>query len=157
MQAVYGAGIDGTTVSITTGRTVVPCVKAAYGDNLDPVFLSYMGSQEQDEQSDGTYKTDPLSLTMTSLIFRTVFMPKFPANGGGNVRMPIIVNRDHPNLGNDSDLLKNCKCINFAAAVENSSKLEEVELKFTVQQIFWTSERKTINRLKNVEQGESSL
>ena len=70
-----------------------------------------------------------------------------PANGGGNVRMPIVIGRQHPDLGDDSDLLEGCSCKNLGAAVENSNKAEEVELVFSVQQVKWTDQRKTLNFL----------
>lgn len=86
MKRVTGFGIDGTTVSVTMGRTVIPCTKGSYGDSLDPAKLSYMGGQQQDEKTRGTYKTDDAKFTMSAVIFRTVFMPGMPATGAGNVQ-----------------------------------------------------------------------
>lgn len=150
LRRVAGIGFDGSTVSTTFGKVPVPLLKAAYGDKLEKVYLSYMGSQEQDEQTPGTYKTDDLQITMSSVIFRTVLMPAFPQTGGGNVRMPIVINREHPELGDDSDLLEDCTCSNWAAAVENSNKAEETTLTWTVRQIKWTDARKTLNQLRGV-------
>lgn len=157
MQRVVGIGIDGTNVSITAGKTVIPCLKAGYGDSLDPQFLSYLGSQEQDEQTDGTYKTDDVAITMSSVVFRTLFMPALAATGAGNTRFPIVVLRSHPELGDDSDLLMDCRVKNLAAAIENSSKAEETEIKLSVRQIKWTDARITINRIAGVTQGTASL
>lgn len=157
MERVIGIGIDGTTLSITLGKTVIPCIKASYGDSTDPQFLSYLGSQQQDEQTDGVYKTEEVEIVMSAVVFRTLFMPAMPANGFGNVRFPIVVLRSHPELGDDSDLLENCRCKNLAAAVENSSKAEEIPLKFTTQQIKWTDARKTVNRIAGVAQGTATI
>ena len=157
MQRVIGIGIDGTTVSITMGKTVVPCLKGGYADSLDPQFLSYMGSQEQDEQTDGVYKTEDAAFTMSSVVFRTVFMPAVAANGAGNTRFPVVALRSHPELGDDSDLLVDCRLKNLAAAIENSSKAEETEIKLSVRQIKWTDARITINRIAGVTQGTASI
>lgn len=157
MQRVVGLGIDGTTVSISIGKTAIPCLKADYGDTLDPQFLSYMGSQEQDEQTPGTYKTDDLNLVMSSVVFRTLFMPALAANGGGNTPVPIVVTRTHPDLGSDSDLLENVRFKGIKAAVENSGKAEETPIAGSVRQIRWTDQRKTINRIAGAEQGEATF
>lgn len=157
MQRVLGIGLDGTTVSVTIGRTVIPCTKGSYADNLDPQFLTYMGSQSQDESTPGTYKTDVAKFTMSSVVFRTEFLPKLPQNGAGNVRFPMVVGFEHPDLGDDSDLLEGCKIMNLAAAIENSGKALETELSFQVQQIRWTDRRVTINRLSGVAQGVATL
>lgn len=147
MQRVAGVGLDGSTVTASMGKLDLRLVKASYGDKLEPGFLSYMGSQQQDEQTQGSYKTDNAKLTMSAVEFRTKLMPAMPTNGGGNLRVPIVIGRSHPDLGDDSDLLEDCRCVNWAAAVENSNKAEEVELEYTVRQIKWTDERKTINAI----------
>lgn len=157
IRRVANIGLDGTTVTFTIGKTEIRCIKASYADSLEPAFLTNMGSQEQDEQSPGTYKTEQGSVTMSSMRFRTEFMPRMPKTGGGNKRQSIVVGRQHPDLGDDSDLLEGCRFINLAAAVENSNKVEEVELKFTIQQIYWTDERKTINNLAGVESEDASF
>lgn len=148
LKRVAGIGLDGSTVTVTIGKNQTPAIKASYGDKLEPEALSYMGGQEIDELTPGKYSTDELKITLSAMIFRTVYMPSMPASGGGNVRMAIVVSRRHPDLGDDSDLLENCRCTNWAAAVENSSKAEEVELAFKPQQIRWTNQRKTINQLR---------
>ncbi len=147
LNRVAGVGFDGSTISTTFGRQPVPLLKASYGDTIEPAFLSYMGSQSQDEQTPGSYKTDPLKITMSSVIFRTVFLPAMPQNAGGSVRIPIVIGRQHPDMGDDSDLLEDCRWTNAAAAVENSNKAEETELTFSVRQIKWSDARKTINQI----------
>jgi hypothetical protein len=147
MKRVIGVGLDGSTVTTSLGKIEIPLIKADYGDNLETAWLSYMGSQEQDEQSPGAYKTNNLKLTTSAMVFRTIIMPAFPNNGAGLVKMTIVVSRTHPdsNVGSDSDMLVGCRCMNFAAAVENSNKVEETTLEWTVKQIKWTNARKTIN------------
>jgi len=157
MQRVLGIGLDGTTISITLGRTVVPCTKGSYGDSLDPQFLTAMGSQAQDECTPGTYKTDDAKFTMSMVVYRTVFMPALAKNGAGNVRFNIVVGFEQPDLGDDSDLLENCTVKGAGGAIENSSKPLEVEVTFRVQQIRWTDARTTWNRLPGVVQGAATL
>ncbi len=149
MHRVIGSGIDGSSVTTTIGKGEVPIIKADYGDSLETTFLSYLGSMEQDEQSPGSYKTSNLKMTVSAMIFRTIIMPNFPNNGAGLVKLPIIISRTHPETGSDSDLLIDCRCMNFAAAVENSNKVEETTMEWTIRQIKWTRARKTINQIKN--------
>jgi hypothetical protein len=148
MKRVIGIGLDGSNVSTTLGKVEVPLISASYGDKLEPGTLSAMGGQQIDEITPGNYATDDAQLKLSSVVFRTIIMPAMPATGGGNVRMPIVVSRSHPDLGDDSDLLEGCRIINWAAAVENSNKAEEVTLNVTVRQIRWTYARKTINQLR---------
>ncbi len=150
LRRVAGAGLDGSTVTATLGKLEVPLISASYADKLEPGKLSYMGSQQIDELTQGTYSTEDAKLKMSAVIFRTVVMPAMPSIGGGNVRMPIVIGRTHPDLGDDSDLLEGCRITNWPAAVENSNKAEEVELTCTIQQIKWTDQRKTINNLAGV-------
>lgn len=131
---------------MTFGKTEIRCIKAGYGDKLEVGTLSEMGSQEIDEITPGTYATDELKVTMSSVRFRTEFMPAFPS-GGGNLQIPVVIGRSHPDLGDDSDLLEGCRCTNLGAAVENSNKAEEVEVTFKPRQVKWTNERKTINKI----------
>jgi hypothetical protein len=147
LRRVANVGLDGSTVTIALGKLEIRVMSAGYGDSLKPEALSYMGSQTIDEMTPGVYETDEGSIKMSAVKFRTELMPAMPTTGGGNVRLPIVVTRTHPDLGSDSDLLENCRFTNWAAAVENSAKAEEVELKFKPQQIKWTDERKTINAL----------
>ncbi len=148
LTKVTGVGFDGTSYTITIGKLIIPILKKDYSDMLEPgEFLRYMGSQTQDEQGLGTYKTSEFTLVMSSRVFRVDFLPAMPQNGGGNLLLPIVVGRQHPTLGDDSDLLSGCRFTNWAAALENSNKLEETPLKGTVTQIFWGDSRRTINYL----------
>ncbi len=148
LRRVAGAGFDGSTVTTTLGKIEIPILKADYGDSLETAFLSYMGGQEQDEQSPGAYKTNNLKITISAMIFRSVVMPAFPLNGFGLTKLPIVIGRSHPEAGADSDLLIDCRCTNLAAAVENSNKIEETPLEFTVRQVKWTRRRMTINQVR---------
>lgn len=147
MQQVANLGLDGSTVTATFGRAQIRCVKASYGDKLAKEKLREMGGQTIDEITQGTYDTDETKITMSSLRFRTEFMPLMPKTGGGNKVMTIVMGRRHPDLGSDSDALEGCQCTNLGAAVENSAKSETVELAFITRQIKWTNARKTINLL----------
>ena len=147
LRRVANVGFDGSNVTISLGKLEIRILSASYGDSLKPEALSYMGSQQIDEMSPGVYETDEGKIKMSAVRFRTEFMPAMPTTGGGNIRIPIVVTRSHPDLGDDSDLLENCRITNLPAAVENSAKLEEVEITFKPTQIKWTNDRKTINAL----------
>lgn len=153
IRRVAGLGLDGSNVSITFGKVEIECISATYGDKVEKGTLSAMGAQQIDEVTQGTYSIDDCKIKMSSVRFRTLLIPAMPATGGGNVRMPLVVGRSHPELGDDSDLLDGSYITNWGAAVENSSKAEEVELTCKVTQILWTNERKTINQLRGVPAG----
>lgn len=157
LQRVANIGLDGTDVSISFSSTTIPCIKMSYGDAVEKAMLSYMGAQQQDERSSGTYKTSEVSITMSSLVFRTVLMPLLPTVGAANVIFPLVVNRQNPNIGDDSDMLDDFCFTNFDAAVENSNALEQVELKGSVMQIYWTDRRIAINRRAGLDQGVATL
>lgn len=157
MKRVAGIGLDGSNVTTTFGKVEAKTIKATYGDTLSPEWLTYMGNQEQDEQTDGTYSTDEVTISFSAVVFRTIVMPAFPITGAGNVRIPIVVTRAHSDLGSDSDLLEMCRCVNWAASVENSATVEVVETKWTTKQIRWTDRRITINRLAGVEPGANGF
>ncbi len=147
IQRVVGTEFDGTSVTTTFGRHPIKATKAAYKDSLEVEKLSSMGSQGQDAMTAGTYKTDQVSLTFRSSVFRSQLMPLFPTNGGGNIPVQIVVSFSNPQIGSDSDLLENCRCVNWAAACEASNKGLEVETMWETLQIRWTSDRKTLNAL----------
>lgn len=149
MKRVNGLGLDGSNLSITIGKIEVPILSISYGDKLEPGTVSAMGAQQVDEVTDGTYSVDEVSISVTSVTFRTIIMPAMPQYGGGNVRVPIVVNYTHADLGDDSDLLAGCRLNNWPAAGDNSNTPFKVELKATCRQIYWTKDRKTINRLAN--------
>lgn len=145
LTRVAGIGFDGSSVSTTIGKVPIQLIKASYGDSLETQWVQLMGQQTQGEQSMGSYKTTELSITMTAFVFRTVFLPAMPQNGGGNIYLPLVIGRSHPQLGDDSDLLDACRILNLSAAVENSAKVEEIELKGSITQIYWGDSRKTLN------------
>lgn len=158
LRRVVGIEFDGSTVTSTFGRHEIEALKASYADGLETEVLRSMGSQRQDARTAGTYKTEDASISYRASVFRAKLMPLFPKTGGGNVVVPIIVGFTHPDIGSDSDLLSGARCVNWAAACENSAKALEVETKWVFLQLFWTSERKTINALKGaVPVGASSF
>lgn len=142
--------LDGTTVTATFGRHEIKALSASYGDSLETEVVRVMGSQQQSARTAGTYKTESVKIKFRASVFRAEVMPLFPTNGGGNVRVPIVVSFSHPDIGSDSDLLDGARCVNFAAACEASSKALEVETTWEILQVYWTSDRKTINSLNGV-------
>lgn len=148
LRRAIGIEVDGSIVTTTFGRHEIPCLKASYGDGLEPSFLVEMGSQRSAAQTPGTYKQEDCSITMRSTVFRARFMPLMPKYGGGNIIIALVVGFSHPDIGTDSDLMTGARCTNWKAAYENSNKAAEIELKWTFLQLFWTSKRQTINALR---------
>lgn len=157
IKRVQGNGLDGSNVSTTFGKTAIPLIEASYGDSLETETLTNMGAQEIDERSLGTYKTEDGSLKMSATVFRSVFLPALAANGFGNVPFPMVVSVSHPDLGDDSDLLEQCRIVNLADAKAASASVLTVELKIVYNQIRWGSDRKTINKRRGVDQGANTL
>lgn len=150
LRRVVGAGLDGSTVTLTIGKIEVPAISASYGDKLDKAKLAHMGAQQTDEITLGTYDAPEGEIKVSSVTFRSIIMPAMPPYAGGNVRLPIIVGFEHPDLGSDSDFLEDCYLNNWAQAVQNSNAAFEVPLKVTIRQIYWTDQRKTINQLRGL-------
>jgi hypothetical protein len=157
IRRVASSELDGTVITTSFGATQVPCAEATYGDDIETANYTPMGSQGGGRRTRGIYKTEEWSAKMSSFDFRTILVPAFPQHGAGNVVFPLTINRRHPDLGDDSDLLESCRCTNWGAAVKNSAEAEMVELKGTVQQIYWTDARITINVPDGSEQGTASL
>ncbi len=147
MRRVNRNALDGTSIVLMFGRLYIPCLKASYGDKIEPENLTFMGSQQIDAQTTGIYSTDDAKVTMESTVFRAELLPQFQQNGFGNERLSIIFSYSHPDLGDDSDFIDGARFTNIAAAVENSAKAFEVELTIKFTQCYWGDDRKTINAL----------
>jgi hypothetical protein len=157
LRRVASSEFDGTVVTTSFGSTEVDAAEASYGDSIETGNYVPMGSQGGGRRTRGVYKTEEWTVKMSSYDFRTVLIPAFPTNGAGNVVFSLTINRRHPDLGDDSDMLESCRCLNWSDAVKNSSEVEMIELKGTVQQIYWTDARITINLPDGTEQGTANL
>lgn len=142
--------LDGSTVTVTFGRHEIKALSASYGDSLETEVVRVMGSQQQNARTAGTYKTETVKIKFRASVFRAEVMPLFPVNGGGNARVPLTINFSHPDIGSDSDLLDGARCTNWTAACESSSKALEVETSWEILQVYWTSDRKTINAITGI-------
>lgn len=147
-RQVNGIGLDGTNVTATFGKIEVPIVSATYGDKLEPGTLSFMGAQQNDERTPGTYSVDEITIKVSTIIFRTRILTAMPQYGGGNILIPIVIGYEHPDIGTDSDLLDQCRITQWPQTTENSNTPLQVELKANSLQIFWSDQRKTINQLR---------
>lgn len=147
MQRAIGIGLDGSNVTITIGRTQIPCLTAEYGDNLSVERLRNMGEQYIAETTDGQYEVEDGKLKMSSVVFRSLFAPLAQQDGMGLERVTVVISKYHPDLGGDSDLLQRVRFIGLKEAIENSNKAQETEIKMVYDQIFWTNRRITINKI----------
>ncbi|SRR6266404_1882100 len=147
IKRVRGLGLDGTTTTIAFGRAQIPCISVSYGDKLEPENLSYLGSQQIDEQTEGTYSTVPAKIKMSAVVYRADLMPLLQKVGFGAERLSVVVSETHPDLGSDSDLLTGARFTGTDAASENSNKVKEVEFEMSFTQLYWGNDRITRNKL----------
>ncbi len=142
---VIGVEYDGSSANLTFGVHLVPILKADYGDSLEPDPVIQTGSQAIAAYTPGSYKVKQAKITFRSSVFRTDILPRMPGSGFGNVRISLVVNFIHPEIGADSDLLQDARIMDIGAAIEASNKGLEVETTWQPIQILWGSARKRIN------------
>ena len=147
MKRVIGIGLDGSTVTVSIGRTQIPCLAAEYGDNLSTEVLRRMGEQIIAERTPGQYETDEGKLKFSAVDFRTLFAPRLQTDGAGSENLTIVVSFFHPDLGGDSDALGFVRFVGIKEALEASAKALEVEIKMVYNQVWWTNQRITINKI----------
>lgn len=146
MRRVNKIALDGTSITMMFGRNQVACTKASYADKLETATLSHMGSQAIDARTMGSYSTEEAKVSMDSVVFRAEFQPLLQKSGYGNEQIPIVFGYSHPDLGDDSDLLDQCRFTGLAQAVENSNKALEVEFGIVFNQLYLGDDRRTINQ-----------
>jgi hypothetical protein len=154
-----GNEFDGSCNSVIIGSDTIPSLSATYADGLDTGDVVSMGNQGIDAVTQGIYKRDEAKIKFRSSIFRVYLMPLFRQNGFGNQRFQIVVVKTHPDIGDDSDLLNNCRCVNVSASIEASNKGDEVETVWKIGKggIAWTDERKTIFNAATADAGGFSI
>jgi hypothetical protein len=150
IRIVNGIAFDGGNVWAIIGHTQIPCLKVSYGDKLEKTKLKKLGSQKIDAKTQGTYETEDAKFTIDSVDFRSKIMPLLAQNEFGNLDLSVAVGYQHPDLGADNDLLAGVEWTGLTAAAENSNKALEVEITLIVSQVYWTAQRKTINRLDDI-------
>ena len=148
-RRIRGYELDGTSITMTLGRFQFDVLKESYGDKLTPEKLSQQGHQTIDAITPGQYQTDDGKISLSESVFRGELMPLVDRYGFGNRVLPLIFSYTHEQMGSDSDLLY-ARIIGLTHSGEASSKAQEKELALIVQQIFWTDDRKTINRMGDV-------
>lgn len=147
LRRVNKLALDGTNVSLVIGTSVLRVTKQSYGDSLTIAKGSALGSQEQDYQTSGSYKTDDCSYTVESIDYRN-FLSTLPANGFGNKIFSAVILYEHPAMGSDSDLLDGFRFLTNAVSVEAGEKMIEQEIKASCMQIYWGERRATLNFVK---------
>lgn len=147
LRRVNRLAFDGTNVSIIVGVNIIRCTKMSYGDSLTIAKGSALGSQEQDYQTSGSYKTDDCSFTVEAIDYREL-ADKLPANGYGNQGYNAIILYEHPAMGSVSDLLTGFRFLSNAVSAEAGEKMIEQEIKASCMQIFWGARGATLNYIK---------
>lgn len=147
MRRVNKIALDGTTVTMMFGRNQIACKKASYADKLETEAVSNMGSQAINARTAGTYSTEEAKISMDAVVFRAEFYPLLQVDGYGNEQIPIVIAESHPDLGDDSDLLDQCRFTGISNAYENSNKAREVEFGIVFNQLYLGNDRKTLNKL----------
>lgn len=145
MRRVNGIALDGTSITLMFGRNQIACTKATYGDKIETAVLSHMGNQTIDERTMGSYATEDAKVSMSAVVFRAEMVPLLQTNGFGNEPIPIIFAYRHPDLGDDSDFLRDARFVGLNHALENSNKALEVEFTIVFNQLYIGDDRKTIN------------
>lgn len=150
---IKNLGLDGTTVTVQFGTLTVPCRSVSgYGDSLSTEWVPNMGSQERGEQSPGTYAVEDLKIVVSTVRWYAQLLAALPKNGAGNLVVNLTISYSHPDLGTESDLLEGCRLIGTSGSIENSAKLLDRELTFSVAQVYHGERRATINKLDDVDQ-----
>lgn len=146
MRRISKIALDGTNITMMFGRNQVPCTKASYADKIETATLSHMGSQAIDARTMGTYSTEEAKVSMDSVVFRAEFEPLLQKAGYGNEQIPIVFGYSHPDLGDTSDMLDQCRFTGLSQALENSNKALEVEIGIVFNQLYVGDDRRTINQ-----------
>jgi hypothetical protein len=146
MRRVEKIALDGTSITMMFGRNQIQCTKASYADKLETTAVSFMGSQAIDARTMGSYSTEEAKVSMDSVVFRAEFMPLLQRSGFGNEQIPIIFGYSHPDLGDDSDYLDQCRFTGVSQAIEASNKALEVEFGIVFNQLYLGDDRKTLNQ-----------
>ncbi len=156
LRRVNRAALDGTNVSILVGINQLRCSKFSYGDSLTISKGSRLGSQQQDYETSGSYKTDDPAFTVEAADYR-IFMDGLAVNGYGNRSVPVIVLYEHPDLGRVSDLLDGFRFLTNATSGESGEKMLEQEVKCSCMQIYWGDQRKTLNYITGKPRARGTL
>jgi hypothetical protein len=146
VRRVEKIALDGTSITMMFGRNQIACTKASYADKIETTAVSFMGSQAIDARTVGSYSTEEAKVSMDSVVFRAEFMPLLQRSGFGNEQIPIVFGYSHPDLGDDSDMLDQCRFTGTSQAIEASNKALEVEFGIVFNQLYLGDDRKTINQ-----------
>lgn len=146
MNRVNRIALDGSTVTASIGRHEIRLEKASYGDKLEIGTFTGMGSQQIEARTPGSYKVDDLKLSVEAIEFRTKLYPLLQQDGFGGEGVSVTISFSHPDAGDDSDMCAFCRITSTALSIANDNKAQVVEVTLNPIQIYWGSERKTINR-----------
>lgn len=141
---------DANTFFFRWGILDVPLIGCAYGDSLDKGTLSEIGSQAVTAITLGAYKPEPAKLKVRRSVWTSIVVPKLPKNGFGNLRFPLTVIGNHPEIGSFEDKLSPAYLIKVAEpGIEGgSNKPDVLDIDLMVQQYWWDG--KTLNRIEGV-------
>jgi hypothetical protein len=146
IRRVNKSSLDGTILSLTIGITTIAITSISYGDRLEKSDLREMGAQKIAEITLGTYHTEPAKVKLSEMEFRSKVQPLLQPSGYGNEQLAVVVNYEHPDAGQDSDLLDTATIVSAPHSGSNDSKPMEVEMTIFFGQLFIGNDRKTINQ-----------
>lgn len=145
MPTINDVAYDGGTVEIQWGSAAYGLNKISFGQKLESEKLRRIGSQSIDADTEGTYDTDDVAVTMEVGEWGRL-LAALPANGYGRARFPILINYLHPDLGSQKVELQRCKILSDKDSIEASAAGSMVELTLRTMQIVRNG--KTLNKRK---------
>lgn len=149
MRHVAGKAVDGSMVSFFANGVEWPITKVEYADNLATADVVQLGSQEVEAITNGKYSTEEKTFEMTKARWEEFLLAQ--PNGFGNVRFPIVIRAQDPDinpltsLGSQADTLIDCKINGVAGSYTNDESVAMVVIKYKPRQIRWSG--KTLNRV----------
>lgn len=136
-----GLNFDGSCVHMTIGKAEIPLISSSHGDNVKAEWVYRMGLQVPEADTPGQYEPEEGTIKMSGVNARTLLYPLLPQFGAANVRRIAVVSFSHPEIGTDSDLLRDFRIMGSKMSLEASAKGTEVEFKVRYRYVAWTERR----------------
>ena len=149
---VIDVEFDANTFFARWGKLDVPLAGCAYADSLDKGDVNELGQQATTAVTMGVYKPETAKLKMRRSVWTSIVLPKLPKSGFGNVRFPVTVIGNHPEIGNFEDKLSPAFItkVSEPGFEAGNNKADIIELELKVVQYYWDGH--TLNRVPGVPQ-----